>query len=40
LTDIGNTRKIRAVFLNGRYLNRAQLDQLQSQIQEAASRSR
>ena len=40
LTDIGNTRKIRAVFLNGRYLNRTELDQLQNQIQEVALHSR
>jgi len=40
LTDIGNTRKIRAVVLNGRYLNRTELDQVQTQIQEATSRSR
>ena len=40
LTDIGNTRKIRGVFLNGRYLDRTELDQLRTQIQEAASRSR
>ena len=40
LTDIGNTRKIRAVVLNGRYLNRTELDQVQTRIQEATSRSR
>jgi imidazolonepropionase-like amidohydrolase len=40
LTSIVNTRKIRAVVLNGRYLNRSELDHLQAQIQEAAARSR
>lgn len=40
LAKIENTRKIRAVVLNGRYLNRADLDRLQSQIQEGAARSK
>jgi imidazolonepropionase-like amidohydrolase len=40
LADIGNTRKISAVVLNGRYLNRASLDHLQTQIQQAAAHSR
>jgi len=40
LTNIANTHKISAVVLNGRYLNRSELDHLQVQIQEAAARSR
>lgn len=40
LTNIANTHKISAVVLNGRYLNRSELDHLQTQIQEAAARSR
>jgi imidazolonepropionase-like amidohydrolase len=40
LTNIANTHKISAVVLNGRYLNRSELDHLQAQIQEAAARSR
>ena len=40
LANISNIRKISAVVLNGRYLNRGELDHLQMQIQEAAARSR
>jgi imidazolonepropionase-like amidohydrolase len=40
LTNIANTHKISAVVLNGRYLNRSELDHLQAQIQQAAARSR
>jgi imidazolonepropionase-like amidohydrolase len=40
LTNIANTHKISAVVLNGRYLNRSELDHVQAQIQEAAARSR
>ena len=40
LTDIANTRKIRAVVLNGRYLSRPDLDRLQTQIQQAAAASK
>jgi imidazolonepropionase-like amidohydrolase len=38
LTDITNTRKIHAVVLNGRYMNRASLDALLLQGRAAASR--
>ena len=37
LTDIRNTRKIRAVVLNGRYLSRSDLDDLLHQVELAAS---
>ncbi len=36
LTDIRNTRKIRAVVLNGRYLDRAALDRILQQAEDAA----
>jgi imidazolonepropionase-like amidohydrolase len=40
LANIANTRKIQAVVLNGHYLNRTNLDHLQTQIRQAAARSR
>jgi hypothetical protein len=38
LEDIGNTRRIRAVLLGGRYLDREALDQLLEQVVEATTR--
>jgi adenine deaminase len=38
LEDIRNTRKIRAVFLAGRILSRARLDELLDEIARAAAR--
>jgi imidazolonepropionase-like amidohydrolase len=40
LENISNARKIQAVVLNGRYLSRADLDNLSSQIQQAAAASK
>ena len=37
LDDIHNTRKIRAVVLNGRYLSRADLDEMLKQVEAAAA---
>jgi imidazolonepropionase-like amidohydrolase len=39
LTDIRNTRRIRAVVLNGRYLDRADLDKLLASAETAAQRN-
>jgi len=36
LDDIGNTKKIEAVIVNGRYLSRKQLDQLLADVEAAA----
>jgi imidazolonepropionase-like amidohydrolase len=40
LDNIANTRKIQSVVLAGRYLSRADLDNLQQQIQQAAANSK
>ena len=40
LDDIGNTQKIRAVVLNGRYLDRTALDRLLADAASLASTSR
>jgi imidazolonepropionase-like amidohydrolase len=37
LEDIGNTRKIRAVVLAGRYFSRADLDRMLKGVEEAAA---
>lgn len=39
LADISNTREIRAVVLDGRYLDRAALNELLARVERAASRS-
>lgn len=39
LTDIRNTRRIRAVVLNGRYLDRADLDELLASAETTAQRN-
>jgi len=40
LDDIKNTRKINSVVLNGRYLSRTDLDELQHKIEQAAANSK
>ena len=40
LDDIHNTRKIHAVVLNGRYLSRADLDEMLKQVEDAAAASK
>ncbi len=40
LEDIANTQKIAGVVVNGRYFNRAELDQMLGRVEAAASRQR